>query len=156
MSSAPGTVRTNEAAPAGYHRHAMWTRHSARFAAHMHELWPIRLSHLFSVHTLSRFCGCGEHSRPSLIVLVIHLHHHHQNITRRLRLNKLMMLEHVQVLQALEAIIDPDFGMSIVECGFVKDLDVNAATGGLPQLLLFRHVTRLLCSLVPLGAHSDC
>ena len=67
-----------------------------------------------------------------------------------------MIPEHVQVLQALEAIIDPDFGMSIVECGFVKDLDVVAATGGLPQLLLISHVTRLLCSLVPLDAHTDC
>jgi metal-sulfur cluster biosynthetic enzyme len=35
----------------------------------------------------------------------------------------------LQVLKALEAIIDPDFGMSIVECGFVKDLAINAASG---------------------------
>ena len=34
-----------------------------------------------------------------------------------------------EVLKALEAIIDPDFAMNIVECGFVKDLEVDAATG---------------------------
>ena len=34
-----------------------------------------------------------------------------------------------QVLKALEAIIDPDFGMNIVECGFVKDLAVDASEG---------------------------
>lgn len=31
----------------------------------------------------------------------------------------------MQVLRALEAIMDPDFGMNIVECGFVKDLTVS-------------------------------
>jgi metal-sulfur cluster biosynthetic enzyme len=36
---------------------------------------------------------------------------------------------HLQVLKALEAIMDPDFGMNIVECGFVKDLVVDVATG---------------------------
>ena len=35
----------------------------------------------------------------------------------------------LQVLRALEAIIDPDFGMNIVACGFVKDLSVNSAKG---------------------------
>lgn len=34
-----------------------------------------------------------------------------------------------EVLQALSRIIDPDFGMDIVKCGFVKDLNVNYATG---------------------------
>jgi len=33
------------------------------------------------------------------------------------------------VLQALSQIIDPDFGMDIVQCGFVKDLNVNQQTG---------------------------
>jgi len=33
------------------------------------------------------------------------------------------------VLQALSQIIDPDFGMNIVQCGFVKDLNVNQQTG---------------------------
>lgn len=37
--------------------------------------------------------------------------------------------EHVQVLKALEAIMDPDFGMNIVECGFVKDLSVDGSAG---------------------------
>jgi Mrp family chromosome partitioning ATPase len=32
-----------------------------------------------------------------------------------------------EVLAALSTIIDPDFGMSIVDCGFVKDLAVDAA-----------------------------
>jgi metal-sulfur cluster biosynthetic enzyme len=36
---------------------------------------------------------------------------------------------HLQVLKALEAIIDPDFGMNIVECGFVKDLHIDADAG---------------------------
>jgi metal-sulfur cluster biosynthetic enzyme len=35
----------------------------------------------------------------------------------------------LQVLKALEAIIDPDFGMNIVECGFVKDLHIDADVG---------------------------
>lgn len=34
-----------------------------------------------------------------------------------------------EVLQALSQIIDPDFGMDIVQCGFVKDLNVNQQTG---------------------------
>lgn len=34
-----------------------------------------------------------------------------------------------EVLQALSRIIDPDFGMDIVKCGFVKDLNVNYASG---------------------------
>ena len=34
-----------------------------------------------------------------------------------------------QVLQALEFIIDPDFGESIVACGFVKDLTIDEAAG---------------------------
>eukprot|EP00899_Mesostigma_viride_P008056 jgi/Mesvir1/17251/Mv07662-RA.1 len=33
------------------------------------------------------------------------------------------------VLGALRKIIDPDFGMDIVSCGFVKELEVEAATG---------------------------
>eukprot|EP00249_Psilotum_nudum_P010816 c22784_g1_i1 orf=274-1902(+) len=33
------------------------------------------------------------------------------------------------VLAALEAIVDPDLGMSIVSCGFVKDLKVDEAVG---------------------------
>ena len=34
-----------------------------------------------------------------------------------------------EVLQALSKIIDPDFGMDIVQCGFVKDLNINQQTG---------------------------
>ncbi|GMH32418.1 hypothetical protein BSKO_00252 [Bryopsis sp. KO-2023] len=34
-----------------------------------------------------------------------------------------------EVLHALEGIIDPDLGENIVDCGFVKDLDVNRDTG---------------------------
>ena len=34
-----------------------------------------------------------------------------------------------EVLQALSQIIDPDFGMDIVQCGFVKDLNVNQQSG---------------------------
>ncbi|KAI7842036.1 hypothetical protein COHA_004236 [Chlorella ohadii] len=34
-----------------------------------------------------------------------------------------------EVLAALSTIIDPDFGMNIVDCGFIKDLAVDAATG---------------------------
>ncbi len=34
-----------------------------------------------------------------------------------------------EVLQALSQIIDPDFGMDIVQCGFVKDLNVNQLNG---------------------------
>ncbi len=34
-----------------------------------------------------------------------------------------------EVLQALSQIIDPDFGMDIVQCGFVKDLTVNQQSG---------------------------
>lgn len=30
-----------------------------------------------------------------------------------------------EVLKALEVIMDPDFGMNIVECGFIKDLEVS-------------------------------
>ncbi|KAM1508472.1 hypothetical protein ACFX10_017775 [Malus domestica] len=33
------------------------------------------------------------------------------------------------VLKALSQIIDPDFGTDIVSCGFVKDLDINDASG---------------------------
>ena len=40
-----------------------------------------------------------------------------------------MVMVHLQVLKALEAIMDPDFGINIVECGFVKDLAVDLATG---------------------------
>lgn len=32
---------------------------------------------------------------------------------------------YLQVLKALEVIMDPDFGMNIVECGFIKDLEVS-------------------------------
>lgn len=35
-----------------------------------------------------------------------------------------------EVLAALSTIIDPDFGMNIVDCGFIKDL-VGAARGEL-------------------------
>ncbi|KAL3148584.1 hypothetical protein ABBQ38_014015 [Trebouxia sp. C0009 RCD-2024] len=34
-----------------------------------------------------------------------------------------------EVLQALSQIIDPDFGMDIVQCGFVKDLSINNQSG---------------------------
>eukprot|EP00892_Ulva_mutabilis_P002748 jgi/Ulvmu1/12474/UM009_0126.1 len=34
-----------------------------------------------------------------------------------------------QVLKALEAVIDPDFAMNIVDCGFVKDLAVDGGAG---------------------------
>lgn len=34
-----------------------------------------------------------------------------------------------QVLQALENVIDPDFGTSIVTCNFVKDLAIDKAEG---------------------------
>ena len=34
-----------------------------------------------------------------------------------------------EVLAALDTIIDPDFGTSIVACGFVKDLVADAAVG---------------------------
>ncbi|KAL0038142.1 hypothetical protein WJX79_004577 [Trebouxia sp. C0005] len=34
-----------------------------------------------------------------------------------------------EVLQALSQIIDPDFGMDIVQCGFVKDLNINQQSG---------------------------
>ena len=34
-----------------------------------------------------------------------------------------------EVLQALSQIIDPDFGMDIVQCGFVKDLTVHQQSG---------------------------
>lgn len=33
------------------------------------------------------------------------------------------------VLRALSQIIDPDFGMDIVQCGFVKDLTIDQQTG---------------------------
>ena len=33
------------------------------------------------------------------------------------------------VLGALSTIIDPDFGMDIVACGFVKDLETDTVTG---------------------------
>lgn len=33
------------------------------------------------------------------------------------------------MLQALSKLIDPDFGMDIVECGFVKDLNINQQSG---------------------------
>ena len=33
------------------------------------------------------------------------------------------------VLGALSTIIDPDFGMDIVACGFVKDMEIDALTG---------------------------
>ena len=32
-------------------------------------------------------------------------------------------------MRALSRIIDPDFGMTIVDCGFVKDLEVDGASG---------------------------
>ena len=35
----------------------------------------------------------------------------------------------LQVLKALEAVIDPDFAMNIVDCGFVKDLTVDSSAG---------------------------
>lgn len=35
----------------------------------------------------------------------------------------------MQVLKALEAVIDPDFAMNIVDCGFVKDLAVDGSAG---------------------------
>jgi metal-sulfur cluster biosynthetic enzyme len=34
-----------------------------------------------------------------------------------------------QVLAALARIIDPDFGMNIVDCGFIKDLTIDPAAG---------------------------
>lgn len=34
-----------------------------------------------------------------------------------------------EVLEALSRIIDPDFGMDIVKCGFVKDLSIEYASG---------------------------
>ncbi len=34
-----------------------------------------------------------------------------------------------EVLAALSRIIDPDFGMNIVDCGFVKDLAIDAGAG---------------------------
>lgn len=34
-----------------------------------------------------------------------------------------------EVLSALRRIIDPDFGEDIVACGFVKDMDVDMASG---------------------------
>ncbi|GAB4816276.1 hypothetical protein N2152v2_003322 [Parachlorella kessleri] len=34
-----------------------------------------------------------------------------------------------EVLRALSRIIDPDFGMTIVDCGFVKDLEVDSDSG---------------------------
>ena len=34
-----------------------------------------------------------------------------------------------EVLQALENVIDPDFGTSIVACNFVKDLSIDRRTG---------------------------
>lgn len=34
-----------------------------------------------------------------------------------------------EVLAALSTIIDPDFGMNIVDCGFIKDLAINASSG---------------------------
>jgi Mrp family chromosome partitioning ATPase len=34
-----------------------------------------------------------------------------------------------EVLAALSKIIDPDFGMNIVDCGFIKDLEIDSATG---------------------------
>ena len=33
------------------------------------------------------------------------------------------------VLGALSTIIDPDFGMDIVACGFVKDMEIDTITG---------------------------
>lgn len=33
------------------------------------------------------------------------------------------------MLKALEAVIDPDFAMNIVDCGFVKDLAVDGGAG---------------------------
>lgn len=34
-----------------------------------------------------------------------------------------------EVLEALSTIIDPDFGMNIVDCGFVKDLEIDSDNG---------------------------
>ena len=34
-----------------------------------------------------------------------------------------------EVLHALSQIIDPDFGMDIVQCGFVKDLSIDQQSG---------------------------
>eukprot|EP01018_Ginkgo_biloba_P021141 Gb_01824 [translate_table: standard] len=36
---------------------------------------------------------------------------------------------HKDVLRALSQIIDPDFGTDIVSCGFIKDLEVDEASG---------------------------
>ena len=37
-----------------------------------------------------------------------------------------------QVLAQLERIIDPDFGMSVVACGFIKDMAIDAVAGVQP------------------------
>lgn len=39
------------------------------------------------------------------------------------------MSKESEVLSALSTIIDPDFGMNIVDCGFVKDLDIDDNQG---------------------------
>ncbi len=33
------------------------------------------------------------------------------------------------MLAALSRILDPDFGMNIVDCGFIKDLDIDSKSG---------------------------
>ena len=42
--------------------------------------------------------------------------------------NKTLSMES-EVLAALSKIIDPDFGMNIVDCGFIKDLSIDAPSG---------------------------
>lgn len=46
-----------------------------------------------------------------------------------LRLQSPPVSKEGEVLKALSQIIDPDFGMSIVDCGFIKDLDVDGEAG---------------------------
>jgi hypothetical protein len=59
-----------------------------------------------------------------------------------LRVQDTLLSREGQVLRELARIIDPDFGMDIVSCGFVKELQTDAASGrysGDPKwcLLLF-------------------
>lgn len=58
----------------------------------------------------------------------------HANKRRRLTVHAAAEQVHAttkeaEVLHALSQIIDPDFGMDIVQCGFVKDLSINQQSG---------------------------
>jgi len=73
------------------------------------------------------------------------------------------------VLRALSRIIDPDFGMDIVACGFVKDLAIDGGSGLVqfrlelttPACPIKDEFERKVClplrrALPPLSAFTEC